>query len=106
MTVGNLEEDEPPSGQTGFGRLEENVPPSGQAVFRLVDTSMSAQRYQIATKLIWVTVGLSVAVLVTALLIPENNWARVDGIIPLIIAPFQTLLGAAIGWYFSERTKG
>lgn len=88
-----------------FAALEEDVTPSAQADWRLTDP-VSEQRYKIATILIWVTVGLSVAVLVTALLIPEESWARVDGIIPLIIAPFQTLLGAAIGWYFSERLKG
>lgn len=35
----------------------------------------------------------------------DQQWSRLDALLPLLLTPFQTLLGAAIGWYFGAQSK-
>ncbi|WP_066460851.1 hypothetical protein [Sanguibacter suarezii] len=63
------------------------------------------QRYTLAVALLIVTALFSLAAATLALVSTEQQWGRLDALLPLLITPFQTLLGAAIGWYFGAHSK-
>lgn len=65
----------------------------------------AGHRYALTSRLIWITAGLGVAILATAVWAPPAAWERVDRVGTLVLVPFQTLVGIAIGWYFSERKR-
>jgi len=84
--------------------MSEDETPSGNLEVTLSD-AVTQHRYKITRTLVWVTASLSLAVLLAALFVPQDRWGRIDGIFPLVLAPFQTLLGAAVGWYYGGRSS-
>lgn len=61
------------------------------------------RRFHLAMRVLWITVGLGVAVLALAVFSPAGVWERVDRMSTLVLVPFQTLLGTAVGWYFGGK---
>lgn len=61
---------------------------------------MPGQRYKLALVLLGVTVAFSIGAVTLAAVVDDQKWSRLDALVPLLLTPFQTLLGAAIGWYF------
>lgn len=88
-----LSDDELPAGIEGAYRTKKR------------DEDVPKQRYTLAIALLIVTAVFSVAAAVLVFVASEEEWGRLDALIPLLISPFQTLLGAAIGWYFGAQSK-
>lgn len=94
--VVELEETEIPKGLTGHGVYGYTKP-------KLSDKE---RRFLLAGRLLLVTVLFGAVLIVAAVLAPPDAWERIDRVAVLVLVPFQTLLGTAVGWYFGQSKRG
>ncbi|MDM7855490.1 hypothetical protein [Cellulomonas alba] len=71
----------------------------------LIKAEHQKQQIRVTT---WLLVMVAVSGLCTflaAVFAPASAWERVDRAATLILVPLLTLLGTAVGWYFSEKRR-
>jgi len=101
-----------PSGaySDGYALLEDPGPATvrgldGAVIVKKRSEDTHKQRYSLAVALLVVTALFSIGAAALAILSTDQQWSRLDALVPLLLTPFQTLLGAAIGWYFGSQSK-
>lgn len=91
---------------TDWDETEEQAPvlelDDGEPV-RVGPITDEKSRWFIARWLLVITVAMGAGVLIVALLAPSAVWERVDRVATMVLVPFQTLLGTAVGWYFGGK---
>ena len=85
--------------------LREDLPARAiTGAVRLIDAaSIGGRRFALTTILIAIVTVQGLTLLAAAIWAQPAAWERLDGVAGLVLVPFQTLLGTAVGWHFAGR---